>query len=73
MASKKAAAVVAKTAVELSTLTLQVAHQALAAVPTTNAQQARVLAQVLGELEAALAERQVPVPAAPVAGAPAAE
>ena len=40
---------------ELSNQTLQICHQALAAVPASNAQQARVLASALTELEFAIA------------------
>ena len=46
---------------ELSFQTLQVCHQAIAAVPASNAQQARVLAGALAELEAAIAQKQPPV------------
>ena len=61
--------VVAPRQFELSNQTLQVCHQALAAVPASNAQQARVLAAALAELEFAMQRGQPPV----VAKAPEAE
>jgi len=64
--------VVAPRTFELSFTTLQVCHQAIAAVPASNAQQARVLANTLAELEAAIQQKQPPV-VAPAKEAPAAE
>lgn len=46
---------------ELSLNTLRICHQALAAVPASNAQQAKVLATALAEIELAIGA--VPVPA----------
>lgn len=65
MAKKKTPQPSAVPSFELSRTTLQVCHQALAAVPAQNGQQARVLAIALSELEAALGEVVVPAPAAP--------
>jgi hypothetical protein len=53
--------VVAPRTFELSSQTLNVCHQAIAAIPASNAQQARVLANTLAELEAAIQQKQPPV------------